>query len=543
MAEQNYENWWNTKVLETPQTDTSSAISPVNMARALGRGLYEPVEQGGLLIDKTLALTGVPYFEKEAVEQEERIKRREQEYIAAQGIHDYSGLKLLGNLFSPVPVAAALRAGRLASGPAKKALIEGGVSGLFAPSDSENYWGDKGTQAMYGSAFGLGARGVGGVMNPDLQPHARQLIEKGVPLPAHMGTVGHTQDIMHGAKTVQDLMGFGGAKDVDLNVAFNNALANDILKPLNLSTSGKQGHDLVKDTVKQISSFYDDAYVKLGTALPDQPFIASINLAKSNAAKTMDKATYDKFVQMVNNDVIGRFDIPTKTQGKAISGESLKDMRSYFQDTLKKVRESKDSDRIDNVKLSKALKEVKDTIFDYTDRVDQTGLVKRANTAWAEKNVFENAASRKPTTGIFDIQDLEASVSSSSAQETLAKGKGKLQEKAIPYLSVMNVEKTSPYVMAKRAGVLGTIAAGSAYAMWQNPVVGVAILTAAGVAPKLVQSMMKNPSQARKAIASAVKKLGPSAVANITQQVAQQDAASAREQIREINIPEYINQE
>ena len=539
----NYENWWNTKVLETPSIKTSTGFSPEKTMRALGRGLYEPVEQGGLLTNKLLALTGIPYFKGEEVEQEARIKRREQTYEAAQGGEDYSGTKLVGNILSPAPIVAGLGAGKLVSGPGRRALLEGGVGGLFAPSDTENYWTDKGTQAMFGSIAGLGTRAVGGIIKPEVQPYARELMDKGVALSPEMATTGHTRDIMHGAETVKNLMGLGGAKQGTIDTTFNNALANDILSPLGLSTSGKKGHALVNDMVGQISGFYDDAYKRLGTVLPDQQLIVEINLAKSNAAKTMDKATYKKFEEMINNDIIARFDIPTKNQGKAIQGEALKDMRSYFQDTLKRFKESKDSDRFDVVKMTKALQGIKGSLFDYTDRVDQTGLVRRANKAWAEKTVFESAAAKQPTTGIFNINDLEASISSLGDAETTAKGVAKLQEKAIPYLSIMQVDKPNPYALVRRAGVIGAMGAGGIYAMGQNPVIGAAILAAAGLSPMLVQRMMRKPSQARSAIAAAVKKLGPTAVANITQQVGQQEASSERQQIRELNIPEYVNQE
>jgi len=544
MASENqkaYDIWWNDNVLTPPNAKTYTGFSPAKTARALGRGFYEPIEQGALLLNKAAALTGIPYLERQAQEQEARIKAREERYAEAQQGGDYSGAKFIGNVISPAPIAAGVGAGRAVSGPALKALIEGGVGGLFAPSDAENYWADKGTQAMFGSMAGLGTRAVGGVMNPELQPYARELMDKGVVLSPEMATTGHTRDFMHAAETIKGLMGTGGKTQGLTNTSFNNALANDILGPLDLSTSGLKGHALVQDMSGKISGFYDDAYKKLGTVLPDQQFMSAIALANSKAAKSMDKATYNKFVQMLDRDVIGRFDIRTKNQGKAIQGEELKNMRSYFQDTLKRAKESKDSDRFDNVKLTQSLQEVKDAIFDYTDRVDQTGLVRRANKAWAEKSVFEAAAAKQPTTGVFDINDLEASISSLGDPETTSKGVARLQEKAIPYLSTMKVDSPNPYVMARRAGVLGTMAAGSAYAMWTNPAVGSAILAAAGISPWVIQRMMRNPSQARKAISSAVKKLGPSAVANITQQIAQEQAAKDRQTLRELSIPEYQN--
>lgn len=540
-----FDAYWNSKVFDQPSVKTNKGFSPEKTLRAFGRGLYEPIEQGALLLNRAAAYgTGVPYLEQVAKEQEARIKNREQLYTAALQGDDYSGSRFVGNLISPAPFAAGKAAGSLAKGPGFKSMLEGGAAALFAPSDPENYSSDKSTQALFGSLSGLFTRGVGGALNPAVTADARALMNKGVNVPPELAAEkGATRSFMHAARAIKELVGAGKGQEVT-NRSFNNALANDILNPLGESVDkGVHGFGLARQLTDKVSNFYNSAYSKLGTALPDQQLINGINLVQASAARTMDKATYNKFTQIINNDVIGRFNIATKNQGRAIKGEDLKDMRSYLQDTLEGLKSGKTSDKYDNVKLRNALQAVKNSVFDYTDRVDQTGLIRRANKAWAEKSVFENAASRNPTTGVFDIEHLNSAVVSSSDTANIAKGTGKLQEKANPYLSVLQGGRTDRYTTTKDIGILGSLAGGSAYAIWQNPALGTAILTAAGVAPVVIQRMMRNPSKAREVIASAINKLGPSAVGYITQQVAQQQAAEDREQLRQINIPGYVNQD
>jgi hypothetical protein len=73
-----------------------------------------------------------------------------------------------------------------------------------------------------------------------------------------------------------------------------------------------------------------------------------------------------------------------------------------------------------------------------------------------------------------------------------------------------------------------SLALGGSYIGWlQNPAIGIAILTAAGVAPKVIDKMIQTPNRYIKGLGAAVRKLGPGQAAQVmanTGQISQEEA-------------------
>jgi hypothetical protein len=312
-----------------------------------------------------------------------------------------------------------------------------------------------------------------------------------------------------------------------MNATFNRAIANDVLKPLGIKVTSTDPQTIYREMSKGISKFYDDAYLKLGTALPSPRLVYDVSTIRDQAAHRMNPATLRVFNDYIDRNLIGRFNIPTQGQGKATTGESIKDMRAYFRDVVKSLDEAKFNKDVDVLALKKHLDEVRKSVDRYTDEIDPTGLVKTANQAWAEMNVIKSAMAKHPSGRPFTAQDLGKAVIGGSDESALAWGGGTLQKKARPYLNVLDPEGR-PTGSGWRWLGAGSIALGSSYIGWlQNPAIGIAILTAAGVAPKVIDKMIQTPNRYIKGLGAAVRKLGPGQAAQVmanTGQISQEEA-------------------
>lgn len=537
---QSFEQWW--AGVEGPEyTPEVRKEKQRDFFRNVGYGLFDPVQRATLLLERGAEAAGVPGAAQLAREQEARIKRRE------AAVDPESGAVLAGQLLSPVPYSAAKAGyslltkvpyvgGWLAGSPKVSAAVQGGIAGSTAPADTgEYYWSDVGGLAGLGALFGPAAYTAGSILNPKVTPEAAALLAKGVDVPAELATTGHLRDFLGTAQSVGKLAGItDDTINPALNLQFNQALANDILSPFGVKAAGKDKHELSQFVTKTTKAAYDDAYAKLGTVLPDNQFIQAVQVLRYQARAKLNKKTYAEFNRLISDNILRRFDVPTKNQGRAITGESLKDMRKFFSN----IAYDKYDPDIDATALQSFVRDLNNNVEGFLGRVDPTGAIKTANKAYAEASVYHKAVSNSTdASNAFSVQDLESAIKSESDVITLAHGTGKLQQTSRPYVKTMQVEKQSPLTTMRKAGVVSTIAAGSALAYAQNPAIAGAILVAAGVSPYVINKVIHNPNKLIKVLGGALQKIGPAAAANIRAQYEARETAQTR---KEIDIPSYI---
>ena len=537
---ESFERWW--AGVEGPEY-TPEVQKEINDRHGgeFRYGWLDPIQRATLLIERGAEAAGVPGAAQLAREQEARIRRRE------AAIDPESGYVLAGQLLSPVPIAVAkaginlltkipYAGGLLSRSPKVSAAVQGGIAGATAPADTgEYYWSDVGGQTSLGALFGPIAYGAGSALNPRITRGADALLKKGVNVPAELATTGHLQDFLGTAHSIGKLVGItDDTINPALNLQFNKALANDILSPFGIKATGNDKHELSQLVTKITKKAYDDAYAKVGTVLPDNLFIQGVQVLRSQAKTKLNKKTYAEFNRLLHDNIIRRFDVPTKNQGRAITGESLKDMRKFFNNI---AYEKYDPD-IDHTALQGFMRKLNENVDSYLDRVDTTGAIKTANKAYAEASVYHKAVSNSTdASNAFSAQDLERAVKSESDVITLAHGKGKLQQTSRPYIETLQEEKQSPLTTMRKLGVASTLAAGSALAYAQNPAIAGAILLAAGITPAVIDVVIHNPNKLVKVLGVALQKIGPAEAANIRAQY----EAREREQLRkEIDLPSYV---
>lgn len=534
----NFDSYWNEIGNDTAE-DQKRRQTRSNEGLAFAYGLFDPAQRFVYFAEKAGEKLGIPGAKEAAEAQAAKIAQREATYGQLA-----PGYTLAGSLASPIPLGIASGALRLFS-KAPPVIAAMGAGATTAPSapiqPGPDYWGDVGTAATAGGVASGAGRVVGGILSPKITPEAQELINKGVQLYPEMAVPpGVTHNLLKTARSFKAMFK-PGVDDVAMNRSFNTALANDILAPIKGTTTSTNKADLVADVNEQVSKYYDNAFKNIGTALPTNQFVSEVNLIQQNAKTTMNAATQRKLDEIVNNNIIRRFNIQTKTQGNAISGESLKDMNKYFKELEFKLKDAPYSADIDVSALHDAVKALRKNVVSFTEAADPNGLIKIANRARAEQDVFERAAAASAKKDPFSVADLESAIKAGSDQRMLAASKGKLQEKAAPYLAVMGEKPISPYSVGRRTAMAGAMLTGSTYAWLHNPIVATAAFTTLGVAPAIIERAVRSPSTRQKVLGELIKKHGAGVVANAINQEGQRNANQLRAEIDK--YPDYTTPE
>jgi len=531
-----FDSFWNA-IGVPPSEEQQRKQARADKGLAFAYGLFDPIQRLDYFAKKAGEAIGIPGAEEAVKAQEAKIAAREAKYGNLA-----PGYTLFGNLISPAPwgiASGVVRVGRQL--PRLAATAAGASTAASAPiQPGETYWGDVGTAATVGGVAGLGTKAVGSMLSPRIDPAAQELINRGVQLHPEMATTGITHDLLKTAEAAKSIVGMG-RDDIAMNASFNTALANDILTSIKGRTTATTKDALVADIRQQVSSFYDDAFKKIGTILPTNTFTNEVRMIQTQANAGMNVKTQKALDEIIYNNIIRRFNVPTKTQGKAITGESLKDMNKYFNTLSTKLKDKAYDADVDILALEDAVKKLRGSVVTFTETADPNGLIRLANKARAEQAVFEKAAASSPGKEPFSVEDLRGAILSESDTATVAAGKGKLQEKARTFLDVMSEKPLSAYTIGRRTAMAGAILTGSTYAWLHNPIVATAAFTALGVAPAVIERAINNPAVKQKILGQLIKKHGVGVVANAINQEGQRNADKLRAEIDK--WPDYTNPE
>jgi hypothetical protein len=428
---------------------------------------------------------------------------------ANAGAEGFDWAELGGALISPV--------NRVLPGGA----ITGGVVGaVLNPVTGKDLSGEdvlrgKIEQAVLGGAFGAGTK----TLLPALREGAQKLLNAGAELSPGQAFGGMGGFAMRtGEDIINTLKKFTGKETSSekLNKAFTYVTLNEALSPIGktISKVSDDGFAMVSQGRKLASEAYNDAFSKIGKVSPDQDLFTSIRSVLDDAQNTLDLNDFKKFEQEIRKNFTNKFkNVPGNRLGEGvpyeIDGQGLHNIKRFLQARLDNLSNATDE-------LGMTRKGLYDQVMegfkDYTYRVDPTGAIKAADTAWSNMYRVADAAKKAATnSGNFSPEQLMRSATTQTSTLVGGAGKGPLQQYAKEALRVIGKDTTENITPSDLKNI--GVATGLGYTGLLNPVVLAAGATVGLTAELLGKLALKNPELYMKIRDEAFKQAGKGAKA------------------------------
>lgn len=510
--------------------------APITRTEKLIKGARDPLDGGAQLLtnmlpagvvkagnavnnwlaDKTGLVGRLP---EGGVDQQVKVSEAEYQQRREQaGESGFDGYRMLGNVLSPVNVAAAAKLPQAASLAGRIGIGAGygGGSAALAPVAGDDYWGEKGKQVMAGVAGGgvtpLATGALSRIISPkaSINPQLQLLRKEGV-RPTIGQSLGGWWNAAEEKLTSVPIMGDAIASARrGANTGFETAAHNRALRPVGQSLpKGVTGRDAVNVTEGALRDTYTDVLGKIGAITPDAQFnqkVASLQTMVNGLA--MPKAEKAKFASALS-------DVRQSIDGNGvITSDAFKVLESSLGADARKLGASTN---IYEGKLSPAVKQLQAELRDMLNR--QSGAhaseLKGANAGWANFKRVQNASSKLGADdGSFtpaQFQNAVRAMDKSKDKGAFARGSALGQDlgdagKSIMGNKVPDSGTTTRLLMG--GGALGS------YVL--NPAIPIGLLGGAAMYSKPVQALLTGAAalrpQSAKAIAEALKKRAAGAV-------------------------------
>ena len=474
---------------KTEQGPAMQAVSQgVNRATQIGAGIAK-----GAVINHVAAVAQVTgETGRQFAEEAQKSYEQQRKTAGAEGM---DVAELAGAVVSPVNRF-------LPGGPVTQAV----TGSLLNPVTGQNLDAfevlkGKAEQAAIGLAFGKTFEAA----LPAFKEGARKLLDAGADLEPGQAFSGVAGSIMRTAEGLRDTLTKVLGREVTpdkVNKAFTYVTVNEALAPVGkvVSKTNDDGFALVNQGIKLARQSYDDAFNKVGTVEADDAFRTAINNIRIEARNLLDHKDFAKLDKELTNNVLKRFNPADNT----IDGQGLHNIKKFLNARLENL-----SGATDELGMSRKgiYDNVMNTFKDYTYRIDTTGAIKAADTAYA--NIYRVAAAAKKaatSSGNFSPEQLATTAASQSTTLTGGAGTAPLQQFAKEALKIVGKDKTSTLTPSdlKNTGV----AFGLGYTGLYNPVVlGVAGLF--GLTTEALGKLaLKNPELYNKFRTEALKNAG-----------------------------------
>lgn len=400
-------------------------------------------------------------------------------------------------------------------------VTQAGTAALLNPVVGENLTPfeiakSKTEQATIGAVFGKAFEQA----IPAFKEGARKLLDAGADLQPGQAFGGAAGSVMRTAEGLRDTLYKFVGKEADpekINKAFTYVTVNEALAPVgkSISKTADDGFALVNQGLKLARKSYDEAFSKIKTVAADDDFLKAFNAVREEARSVLEPKEFTKFEKEINNNVAKRFSstmpkTPKIGQGDAVSptyaidGQGLHNIKRFLQ-----ARQKNLSDVTDEVGMTR--KNLYDNLMEqfkgYTYRVDPTGTIKAADTAYA--NIYRVAGAAKAAaknSGNFSPEQLAGAAASQSTTLTGGTGTAPLQQYAKQALKIIGKDKTGAVTASDLKNV--GVASGLGYTGLLNPaVVGIGGLFGLSV-EALGQLAVKNPALYQKFRDEAMKNTG-----------------------------------
>lgn len=356
------------------------------------------------------------------------IQQQEAEYQAkraAAGESGFDGYRTIGNVVSPANAAIAARAPAAATLGMRVAAGGGlgAASALLNPVSGEDYWKDKGKQALAGAAGGaampLLTGGVARLISPNasINPQLQTLRAEGV-----RPTIGQTlggganrieeklQSIPIIGDSIQNARQAAGA---DLSRAATNRALAPIGQEL---PAGVAGNEAVQFTRRALGDAYDAILPRMAVQ-QDQPYRQAVTglrqMVNTGAMSTNAPRQFNRFMA---NEVEPLF------QGQqSMTGETFKRLQSKVTEQIRRVSASTNADeRL----LGDAYRELGDQLNQLSVRSNPAlgNELAAVNHGWANfKRIQKAASSVAAEDGIFSPAQLHAAVKAADRSKDKAR--------------------------------------------------------------------------------------------------------------------------
>lgn len=370
-----------------------------SLGAGLGHGLGSTVLGAQQLLGRGLTAVGSdhvgPWLTNDAEQGIKNLDSQVQPYAAANPLTTTAG-KIGGNIVGTAPIAAlapealaATTMGRIGTGAAI-----GAASGATAPVDpaSQNYWGEKGQQALTGGAWGAGgaalANALGGIVGGANGAAQRRLADAGVTMtPGQIlgGGAARTEEKLTSVPILGDFIKNAQQRSVQ---SFNRASYDNALEPLGqtLPRDIPIGSEAVQAVRNRIGQVYQSIEPR-ANFVADQNFNADVGAIRNNLAQTAP-ATLQQFDNIVQNQVTNKLQ-----HGYVLDGRQWGNTRSEISTMAR--NQTLGNATPDNRALAGALGELNDAINAGVGRSSPPDVLPdlaRANAAYARYKQIENAA-------------------------------------------------------------------------------------------------------------------------------------------------------
>jgi len=398
---------------------------------------------------------------------------RDRENAFKENTKDYptigAATRIGGNVASTLPITSlkvAKGAGmipRIVNNAAQGAIF-GGIQPVTNPD--ENFLAQKAKQA--GVAAGTSAAitpvasGLSRIINPNVNPNVRTLLDAGVtPTPGQIlgGAFANTEDKLTAVPLLGDAIKFGQKRGLE---EFNKAVLNRALE-----STGQKSNSIGRKGVEEVSDKLGAKYSTLLSQIgykPDAQFNTEFSNILNMTAKLPAKQK-SQFDRIIDDSLLNK----STPQGN-MSGESFKAVES---DISNEVRRLKGSADYDDRKLGEALSETLTSLRNNLARQNpaQADELSKINQGYANYTRIRDAAGKQGAVeGVFTPSQLQAAVRAadkSAGKGDFAKGNALLQD-----LSDAGVDVLSPKIPDSGTTARGLASAatlGGAYAV--NPAI------------------------------------------------------------------------
>jgi hypothetical protein len=484
-----------------------------------------PAESG---IDQTAGgfLRGALYDPLAAVAQigggeatRERISQIEQAYQQMRqqrGETGFEGSRLLGNIASPVGVAAPLRAAQVARplGPVAQAITGGAVGAALQPTtgatDLGSFAQEKATQVGLGGALGFGTYLGGKALTPQLKEGVDDLLAQGITITPGQAYKGAPGWFFRQIESL-DIPFLRVNKDL-LNEQFTRAVGNDVLSSLGkqVPTEAKTGQDIFTAVHNEIKKTYNNAINNIGT-VNATPFTSSINEAIETA-----KVQFPTTRQAKSFENVMKANVLSRAKDGQITGKDLKEIEEFLRKQSKKIKGIDLDADIARSAYDEALKTVKGFI----QSVDPTGDISKANQAYLKRARFKSAVEKSLTDvpgarGTVTPQRMLTEAARQGEGSQAALGTAPMQAQAQQAFDVVG-ETAGEATKYRNLLIAGKVTGLGLYGIFQ-PQIAVPLLVASGVSYDVARGLLNSPAL-RTALNQAVEKLGPTQVSRIVTQ-------------------------
>lgn len=421
----------------------------------------------------------------------------------------FDGLRMLGNVASPINVIAASRLPQLASIGGRVALGAGygAASGATNPVVDGNFASEKlkqiGTGAAFGGAMPMVTGALSRIINPNAasNPSLKILTNEGVQ-PTIGQTLGGRANALEEKMTSLPIMGdaISAARGRAL-AQFNKAAINRATAPVDQSVDaiGQKG---VLDAGNKITGAYDDALSSLGTVQFDQQFSAQANQLQTMASNLLPDMQR-KFQKTYQDLVVSRMS-PNGTMlpetFKKVDSELGVIASRYGKSSVASEQETGD-----------AIKQLRTILKEQAARSDPSAAAKlaKADQGYANLVRVEGAAkSAKNNDGIFTPAQLNMAAQTadqSVRKRAISRGTALMQDLGNAGQDVLGNRVPNSFTTDR-----ALIAGGGLGAYLINPAIPAGLLGGAAMysapAQKLLVGAASSRPQAAKAVAKALDK-------------------------------------